>query len=117
MLRRIVAKDFQSLSDVDIDLGQLTVITGRSNSGKSAVIRAVAAAVFNRTGQGFIRRGADKAQVRLQFDDRWLHWEKPAKSGARFAISNPGETPTWMARMGGGVPEDVFALSGIAEID
>ena len=85
-LQRVKVQDFQSLADVDIELGRLSVIVGRSNAGKSAFVRAVEAALFNRAGGDFVRQGAKAAVVRLQFGDTWLTWEKPAKGGATYSM-------------------------------
>jgi exonuclease SbcC len=47
MLTDVYASDFQSLKSVTITLGKLTVITGPSNSGKSAFGRALRATLRN----------------------------------------------------------------------
>ena len=57
--------DFQSLKDVELDVSGFTVLTGRSNIGKSAVVRAIAAALFNRPGDDYIREGEKGCEVTL----------------------------------------------------
>ena len=47
MIERVHIQGFQSLADVDLELGGFTVIQGKSNSGKSAFIRALRAVVTN----------------------------------------------------------------------
>lgn len=51
-------KDFQSLKDVDIKLTPgITIITGPTNNGKSAVIRAIDSALFNKGDDSMVRGG------------------------------------------------------------
>lgn len=63
---KIKVRNFQSLSHVDLDVSGLTVLVGPSNWGKSALVRAITAALFNRPGEDFIRHGQTKAQVILE---------------------------------------------------
>lgn len=62
---KITVRDFQSLGSTEIEATGLTVVVGRSNLGKSALIRAVTAALFNRPGEDFIRQGKAHASVTL----------------------------------------------------
>lgn len=51
-------KDFQSLKSVDMDFPEgITIITGRTNNGKSAVFRAIDSAIFNTGDDSMIRGG------------------------------------------------------------
>ncbi len=63
---KIKVRDFQSLGKVDIEATGLTVLVGPSNWGKSALVRAITAALFNRPGEDFIRHGSSQAQVLLE---------------------------------------------------
>lgn len=65
MIRSVHVRGFQSLDDVQLDLGRLTVISGPSGSGKSALVRAFRAALANTRGTFFVRDGAFSAQVSL----------------------------------------------------
>lgn len=111
MLRRVRVRDFQALADVDLKLGVLTVIVGPSNSGKSGLIRAMQAALFNRQGGNFVRDGRPEAWVQMDFDAGALDWKKPPKGGALYAINGRE-----MARMGGEIPEEIRKLTGVHEV-
>lgn len=63
---KVKVRDFQSLGKVDIEANGLTVLVGPSNWGKSALVRAITAALFNRPGEDFIRHGSTQAQVLLE---------------------------------------------------
>lgn len=62
---KITVKDFQSLRDVSLDVEGLTVVVGPSNLGKSALVRAVEGALFNREGDAFVRQGRTRTTVTL----------------------------------------------------
>lgn len=84
MIKRVRISGFQSLSDIDISLGKFTVIQGRSNSGKSAFIRALRAVVSNGsnlrgTGGSYITHGMPKASIEITQDDGVVRWVKSPK--------------------------------------
>jgi len=89
---KISVKNFQSLESAEVEAEGLTVIVGRSNLGKSALIRAVTGALFNRPGAGFVRKGESKTRVELTDvpakDGPPLHvvWEK-GKSVNEFSVN------------------------------
>jgi energy-coupling factor transporter ATP-binding protein EcfA2 len=56
-------ENFQSHADTQVEIEGFTVILGPSNHGKSALVRAVAAALFNRPGDAFVRHGQDDDAV------------------------------------------------------
>jgi hypothetical protein len=75
----ITVKDFQAIGHAALVAEGLTVIVGPSDRGKSALLRAVEAGLFNRTGDGFVRVGRTAARVQLVLDGGARHdiaWEK-----------------------------------------
>lgn len=68
MLLEAEIKNFQSLHNAKLSLGKLTVILGNSDSGKSAVLRAIKLVVFNTSTSGFVTEGQRKSEVSLTFD-------------------------------------------------
>jgi len=116
MLRRIRVKDIQSLADVDLELGQVTVIVGPSRSGKSALVRALRACLFNWTpGTRFVRAGAASGEVTLDFEEASVTWEKPAKGGASYRLRT-AEGEQLLTRLGRELPPNVAELTGIREL-
>jgi DNA repair exonuclease SbcCD ATPase subunit len=71
MLQRITLTNFQSHVKSVLDFHEgLNVIVGTSDSGKTAIIRALVWAAFNKpNGYAFITHGQKAAEVELQFDD------------------------------------------------
>lgn len=69
-------KDFQSIGDISFDISGFTVIVGKNNLGKSAIVRAIDAALTNRPGSEFVRWGKTKSEVTLKKDDLNVKWQK-----------------------------------------
>ncbi len=69
MTAKIRVRNFQAIGDVTVEANGLTVITGRSNLGKSGFLRAVAAMLFGLEGEYFIRRGEDFTGGAISIDD------------------------------------------------
>lgn len=68
-LKKIGVKNFQSIRDAEVELGSFTVLTGPSNSGKSAFMRAARALVRNGFTPSQVRQGTKETHVVLEFDD------------------------------------------------
>lgn len=114
MIKTIQIRDFQSISSLNLDLGNFTIIMGRSDIGKSAVIRAVRSLVENRGGSAFIRYGAKQAGVSLKLDPgegiAWL------KSGSATYKWYDGSQVQEFTKTGRSLPAeiaDTLKLSGI----
>jgi hypothetical protein len=82
-------RGFQSIEHLSIQIDGFTALVGRSNIGKSAVVRAIKCALTNSLGTSFVRHGDDCARilrkakackcqstVRLQTEGFDLRWEK-----------------------------------------
>lgn len=57
MSGKLRVRNYQAIGDVTLDLTGLTVITGRSNLGKSALIRAAESMLFGNPGDHYVKRG------------------------------------------------------------
>lgn len=110
MLKSISVQNYQSLEDVTIELGGLTVIVGPSNTGKSALIRAVQALCFNQSGNDFLTRGKDKTSIAIETEDHTVKWTK----GKSAAYDLDGQN---YSRMGTTVPVDIQNALGIRRVD
>src|SRR5690606_38834795 len=64
VLNKLVLRNFQRHKKLTLKLGKITTIVGRSDVGKSAIIRSLRWALTNRpAGTGMIRRGTDLCRV------------------------------------------------------
>lgn len=108
---RATVDNFQSLGATTIEATGLTVIVGKSNLGKSALVRAISAALFNRAGDDFVRVGAETARVQL--DDLpgvgRVTW---AKGGGVNQFEVNGEV---YAKVGSSTPA-VLTVAGYREV-
>jgi energy-coupling factor transporter ATP-binding protein EcfA2 len=89
----------------------LTVVLGPSNSGKSALVRAITSALFNRSGSYFVRKGEENATVSLlgaptSAPDRAIDitWNK-GKAPASYVIN--GDTDRPYQKVGKSTPSPV----------
>ena len=69
-------RNFQSIPNVALDIDGFSVIVGKNNKGKSAIIRAIDAALKNKSGSDFIQWGKTQAEVDLVKDDLDIKWVK-----------------------------------------
>ena len=83
-MTEISIKNFQSIKSVDLVVDGFTVIVGRNNIGKSAIIRAVDAALTNRVGDDFIRDGEKSTEIKIKREGLDLEWKKGAKTSYKI---------------------------------
>lgn len=73
---KVRIQDFQSIQDVSLEVKGFTVIVGRSNIGKSAIVRAIEGALTNKEGEDFVRLGKRYAEVDIECPGLKLNWKK-----------------------------------------
>ena len=126
MITRVEISNFQSLRRVSLDFGPWVSIVGESDVGKSAVWRALHAALTNRTGDSYIRHGEKMAEVTIYLDGgtsiRWTkeRGKKRGKSG-RYEIeriehgaADGGVDHHVFEKTNGEVPAEVRALLNVS---
>lgn len=115
MITRVTIRHFQSLVDVDLELGPLTIIEGRSSSGKSALMRAIRAAASNVRGPAVITRGTTDMAITVHTDTHLITLARGHNDGGRYHIVEraTGKEQTY-TKLGGAVPAAVTAALRIA---
>jgi hypothetical protein len=73
---KISIENMQSLKSAELEVDGFCVVVGRSNLGKSAVIRAVEGAIYNHPVQAYVRSGAPFLRVTLEGPDYSVQWKK-----------------------------------------
>lgn len=73
---KVKIKDFQSIANTEFEIDGFTVIVGKNNRGKSAIVRSIDAALSNRLGNNFIRWGKLQTEVGLTTSDLDISWVK-----------------------------------------
>lgn len=103
MFDKLKIKNFQSLKDVELELGHITVLCGPSNLGKSAVVRAVDCLTHNNYTEAYMRKGSQSLRVSLEEDGKSVQFNRDGKTSTY--------TTNFLAplyeKIAGGVPEDI----------
>lgn len=111
----LTVRRFQSLHDVTLPLGKLTVIVGPSNSGKSALGRAMRTVTRNTAGSSFVTHGHKTSLLQLSVDGNKVILERgPGHSVYKAVINGKDET---YVKSGKEVPEDLQALLNLPPIE
>jgi energy-coupling factor transporter ATP-binding protein EcfA2 len=81
-------KNFQSIEDIEVEVKGFTCITGKTNIGKSAFVRAIAGALQNSPVGGDVRVGSKFCSVTLRSDGWGFTWEKGEKGGGTYYLDD-----------------------------
>lgn len=116
MIKTVELINFQSHFRSTLEMGNLTVLTGSSNSGKSAVLRALAGALRNDSVGEYISHGEKELKVIITLSSGYIvEWNK-GQGKNQYSIQSPsGETEEFI-KVGSGVPEEVAEVLGIAPL-
>lgn len=113
MISRVGIRNFQSLKNIDIELGAFTVIVGDSASGKSAFTRALKAVSSNIRGSSFITLGQSSSSVLVESEDWRITLQKSGSSSSYKVCDLSTGLEKEYTKLAGEVPEDVTSLLGI----
>lgn len=112
MIESVKASNFQSLQNVELQLGKFTVIVGASSSGKSAFTRALKAVASNALGSDNITKGAKTASVTVKTDRGTVTIERTGGNSAYKVITTSGKEPSF-TKLNRQVPTEVTEVLGI----
>jgi energy-coupling factor transporter ATP-binding protein EcfA2 len=73
---KVRIKNFQSIEDLSFEIRGFTCITGKTNIGKSAIMRAINGALKNNPVTGLVRTGDKFCTVDIETDKWGFKWEK-----------------------------------------
>jgi DNA repair protein SbcC/Rad50 len=114
MLESIQIRNFQSLRNVDIELGKLTVIVGPSSTGKSAITRAIKAVASNRLDSDYITQGTKRASVSVKTDSGTVTIERDSGGSSAYKVIANGGKVSIYSKLNRQVPTEVTEILGIA---
>lgn len=97
--------------------GQLTVIVGPTDSGKSSLIRALRWVLYNvPQGTDYIRAGCSHAVVAVTLEDDTMIVRERGRSYNRYRIARPGASDDVVFEgFGSNVPLEIVELTGVRE--
>lgn len=107
MIQKIKLKNFQSLKDVTLSLGRVTVIKGASDVGKSAIIRGLNAFFNNSFNSEYAHNGNLPFGVALQKDNRVAFGRRTTK-GVEYKFDSVVYSKTAKK-----IPQDISNFLGI----
>lgn len=116
-IKSLYCEDFQSHSKTKIDLapeGGLTILWGPTDSGKTAIVRALRLLFYNvPSGTDFIRVGRSTAIVAIELSDGTKVVRERSKSVNRYRIVKEGKSPQIFEGFGASVPLEVQEATGV----
>lgn len=120
-IKSITIENFQSHVRTVIEpapAGQLTAITGQSDTGKTAVIRALRWLFYNAWNESFLRHGAKFARVTVEYEDGTKIVRERNRGGTVnvYEIARPGRDKITLSRFGNDVPLEVREITGVAPV-
>jgi DNA repair exonuclease SbcCD ATPase subunit len=99
-------KNFQSWATFDIDIEGLTVVTGPSDVGKSALFRALKGVLRNELAAEYVRNGQeDPMEIALSVGGHLINAKRKKKGSTTYVIDGSD-----FAKLAGGVPDQLKDL-------
>lgn len=113
MIDKVQVRGFQSLYSLDLELAPFTVLVGPSNSGKSALVRALNTLTTNNSkfGAGVTSFGESVTSVRATVDDTEIAYVRDTK-GVSYFLEDKKFT-----KLGGKVPDEVALVLRVGGIN
>lgn len=112
MLSKLIIQDFQSWKSLELELSPVVVIVGETDSGKSAILRAFSAVLFNALeGASFVKKGASRASITVTTDSGDAVTLERGASVNRYVLN--GKT---LDKIGRDVPAAVSSALQIEEV-
>ena len=118
-IKRVEIINFQSLKQIDITLSKgINAFIGSSNSGKTAVIRAIRWCLLNKpNGNHFITKGQKEAVVRVHLsNNKTIERRKSTSNVNLYRLFDEGELIGEYTGFGTSVPAEIVNAHGIVPI-
>ncbi|MDD7362990.1 MAG: AAA family ATPase [Peptoniphilus sp.] len=117
-IEKIILTNFQSHEHTELDLSRgVNVIVGPSDSGKTAIMRALRWNLFNEpSGVEFVREGEKEVSVTVRFQDRVEVVRRRSKSKNQYILRIPDEEEVIFEGFGTHVPREIKEATGIHKV-
>jgi DNA repair exonuclease SbcCD ATPase subunit len=119
VLSAIEIKGYQSLASVRIELGLITAVTGRTNSGKTSFLRALELLAHNDRGVSYITTGKGTCSVTAADDaEGWVaRITRERKGGGEYRVKVGDAEPAVFTKLQSGTPAEVSGLLRLTELN
>lgn len=112
---RVKIINYQRVRNAELTfLPGLNIIQGHTNSGKSAILRAIETAIFNIPRESHITIGETKSAVGIDYKGHEIIWRRDKASASQVSYRVDGKIYN---KCGRGQPEVVADALGITEVE
>lgn len=117
-IERLRILNFQSHAATELQFSPgLNVITGQSDNGKTAILRALRWALYNEPGgTEFIRHGTREGKVEVTMSDGTTILRERSHKVNRYVVTAPGAEPQVFEGFGTRVPAEVLKAHGMTPV-
>lgn len=117
-IKKLIISNFQSHKYSELDFSQdLNVIVGPSDSGKTAIIRALKWVLYNEpSGDFFLREGENEVSVSVIFSDNTSLKRYRTRSKNGYQLINSDGVESIFEGIGTSVPQEIIDKTGIAKM-
>lgn len=113
MIKKVILYNFESHVNTTINFtDNFNLIVGESNSGKSAIIRAMGVVVNNNWDKDMVRSGCDFCRVTIETDKGWVEAERGEKIN-RWRCQENGSEIQCFKNVGTKVPDLATKILGM----
>ena len=117
MIKKVTLYNFQSHENTTINFeSNFNLIVGQSNSGKSAIIRAIGVVVNNDWNKDMVRTGNDFCRVTVYTDKGWVEAERGQKIN-KWRCQENGKEIQDFKNVGVKVPDLATKILGMGQRD
>lgn len=111
-------EDFQSISNADLEfIPGINLIVGQSNSGKTAVLRAIDSALTNPTyAKSFVKHHKNGATVTFNYEGNHISWSKGAKGAVTYNVNDEEYSKMGTSDLFSILPNNGFVKSDSGDI-
>lgn len=111
-------EDFQSIGNADLEFTPgINLIVGQSNSGKTAVLRAIDSVLTNPTyAKSFVKHHTNEACVTFSYEGNTVSWKKSGKGGVKYEVNNEEYSKMGTSDLFDILPNNGFVKSDNGEV-
>lgn len=117
MIKSVSIQNFEAHEDTTVEFGEgMNSIVGLSNSGKSALIRAMMVVVDNEWSKEMVRTGYEFCRVKVETERGWVEAERGEKVN-RWRCKDGDNDIQLFQKVGTSVPELATKILGMGKRD
>ena len=111
---KLTIDNFQSIEHAQLEfVPGINIIVGQSNSGKTAILRAISALLTNPSyGKTFIKHNETKATVKCEYGGVSCSWSKSAKGGTVYNVNGEEYSKVGTSDITAYLPKSGFVVDG-----